>query len=976
MPTTQEQFRQQLEKLVAKFQAHSSDYMAAGYSEADARAEFIDPLFIALGWDVRDDASLGPKNRQVLREQSEIAGKSDYAFRIGGQTKFFVEAKAPRVKLSAKDILQAKRYAWNTRDVSFAILTDFEEFRLYDASLKPDEKHPDLGLVFAYRCDEYLTDAALANLWKLSRDQVAAGSLDTLLRQDAASRRMRIPVDQSFLDDLTGWREQLAKDCFKHSHLDAPALNEAVQVFLDRLIFIRMVEDRRILEAESLGKLVEQWSQARHRSLRAMLDRLFVQVNDYLNGEVFKPNAALDQAVFDDALVAKIIRGLYDGPYDFAVIGVELLGSIYERYLGKTIRVTAARAIVEDKPEVRKAGGVYYTPKYIVDYIVDQTVGRLIEGKTPQQIAKMRILDPACGSGSFLLGAFQYLLDWHQRWYAGQGDKVTRRQGDKPAASSEQPIHQPRLIGEREGGEFKLSLAQKADILRNNIYGVDLDPQAVEITMMSLYIKMLEGERGAVAGRAVLPPLRNNIKCGNSLIGPDYFDGQLIADPAEQARVNPFDWEHEFPPPQPSPARGGGQGGGGFDAVIGNPPFLSSDNIPGDIKPYLAHAFTKVSQHRFDLACVFFEQSLRLLQSNGLLGLLQPSHILTGEYFTPARELMVSNCRLESVIDFKETAFGQVSNPICSIVATKQTVSESYIFAVKDVRSSQELSSLETWQKDIRTVINDRIVNAQGKSLQSYRIILSRVYDLMLKRTVGCIDLSSLGIVTDGIQTANLLHTIFTTEPKNSNDYIKALRSGKDIPGRYGYVQWGGWYVLKPELCTRYKRPGFNYGSERRLKVFHADQKIILRQTEPTIVATLDTEQFYSPNSIFHIKIADDNYDPRYILGLLNSTFLRTLYAEVTRKSGTTKPQIYLNPLKMLPIHPINFSDPADVARHDRMVTLVQQMLDLHKQLAAAAAPNIKTTLQRQIDAADQAIDQLVYELYGLTDQEIKIIEA
>jgi len=179
--------------------------------------------------------------------------------------------------------------------------------------------------------------------------------------------------------------------------------------------------------------------------------------------------------------------------------------------LGSTIRVTPQRVKVEEKPEVRKAGGVYYTPKYIVDYIVKNTVGKIIAGKTPRQIANIKILDPACGSGSFLLGAYQCLLDYHLEYYRNH-----------PKEAQTQFFDFYYKVGP---DELALPLRTKAAILRNNIFGVDIDPQAVEITMMSLYLKALEGERGLLPKKQhLLPPLSNNIKCGNSLISFDIFD--------------------------------------------------------------------------------------------------------------------------------------------------------------------------------------------------------------------------------------------------------------------------------------------------------------------------------------------------------------------------------------------------------------------------------------------------------------------
>ena len=171
------------------------------------------------------------------------------------------------------------------------------------------------------------------------------------------------------------------------------------------------------------------------------------------------------------------------------MLPADVLGQVYEQFLGKVIRLTPAhRAKVEEKPEVKKAGGVYYTPTYIVDYIVKQTVGELVEGKTPRQIARLRILDPACGSGSFLLGAYQYLLDYHHRWYVtNDPEKHSRRR--------QPPIYQGPT------GGWRFTTAEKKSILINNIYGVDIDRQAVEVTKLSLLLEVLEGETDETLGQ-------------------------------------------------------------------------------------------------------------------------------------------------------------------------------------------------------------------------------------------------------------------------------------------------------------------------------------------------------------------------------------------------------------------------------------------------------------------------------------------
>ncbi|MDP3049378.1 MAG: N-6 DNA methylase, partial [Thermodesulfovibrionales bacterium] len=413
-------FREKIESLIAKFEKDKAHYVSKGYPEAQVRLDFLNPFFKALGWDIENKAQKPPHERDVIVELSpETTGRPDYNFRINGATKFFVEAKAPSVALDdINHILQAKSYAWSTKEVYFVVLTDFEEFRLYDASLKPNPKFPDEGLILGLKHTDYLNN--IEKLWELSKERIEQGSLEALLPKDTKSKRLRIPPDKSFLEDLTGWRTELAKDIHKRNpEFDVKLLNDVVQKLLDRIIFIRIAEDRRIRPDKELMEIVALWKEeGKRKSIMSHLLDLFHEVNDDLNGDIFKPHAC-ERADVDSNLIAEIIENLYfpKSRYRFDAIGVELLGSIYERYLGSTIRVTPQRVKVEEKPEVRKAGGVYYTPKYIVDYIVKNTVGKLIEGKTPKQIEKIKILDPACGSGSFLLGAYQYLLDYHLEYY-------------------------------------------------------------------------------------------------------------------------------------------------------------------------------------------------------------------------------------------------------------------------------------------------------------------------------------------------------------------------------------------------------------------------------------------------------------------------------------------------------------------------------------------------------------------------------
>ena len=304
------------------------------------------------------------------------------------------------------------------------------------------------------------------------------------------------------------------------------------------------------------------------------MQRFFENANAKFNAGLFASDQWLDELAIADKTLISIINALYylECQYEFSVLPVEILGSIYERFLGKIIRFTRktknGHSIeILEKPEVQKAGGVYYTPPYIVKYIVENTIGKKLAGRTPDDVSRLRFVDPACGSGSFLVGAYQYLLDWHLDWYYAE---ARRAQAEKKG----------RIYKDAATQGYKLSIEEKKRILLNNIYGVDIDAQAVEVTKLSLFLKLLENEGKALSatGQAalfrtsdiqakILPDMSHNIKCGNSLIGTDYYTGKdlTLFGIEEQRKVNAFDWDAQFP---------GIFADGGFDCVIGNPPYV------------------------------------------------------------------------------------------------------------------------------------------------------------------------------------------------------------------------------------------------------------------------------------------------------------------------------------------------------------------------------------------------------------------
>jgi hypothetical protein len=435
-----------------------------------------------------------------------------------------------------------------------------------------------------------------------SKEAILQGSFDRYAESNRA-KKGTAEVDKAFLSEIELWRDTLVRNiALRNPSLSQRELNYAVQATIDRIIFLRICEDRGIEVYGRLRSLVNG------QNICARLREIYVEADHRYNSGLFHfenergradaPDRLTLGLAIDDKPLKGILGRLYDpeSPYEFSVLPADILGQVYEQFLGKVIRLTAGhRAVVEDKPEVKKAGGVYYTPTYIVDYIVKNTVGRLLEGKTPKQAADLRILDPACGSGSFLIGAYQHLLDWYLEAYEERPEK-----------------HRKELVQGR-AGEWHLSTAEKKRILQANIYGVDIDAQAVETTKLSLLLKVLEGETSesidaqlSFLHERALPDLAANIKCGNSLIGPDFYDdAQLgLEGPGEEERyrINVFDWDSEFPEIL---GKRVSKGSCGFDAVIGNPPYVDIKGMPGGDVDYLFGHF-RCANNRINLFGCFW----------------------------------------------------------------------------------------------------------------------------------------------------------------------------------------------------------------------------------------------------------------------------------------------------------------------------------------------------------------------------------
>src|SRR5579875_2329944 len=465
-------------ELTERYNRNRTAYRSPQYNEAQLRIEFLNPFFEALGWDVNNKQGYEEAYKDVVNEDAiKIGGATkapDYSFRIGGSRKFFVEPQKPDVTLkdASEPAFQLRRYAWSAK-LPLSILTDFEELAIYDCRVKPDRNDK----ATAARIN-YVTYADYPQRWEeiasvFSREAILKGSFDTYA-EETKGKRGTTEVDVAFLQEIESWREMLASHLARRNKtLTQRELNFAVQMTIDRIIFLRICEDRGIEEYERLRGLLKG------SGVYERLCGLFQEADERYNSGLFHfqkekdvpepPDTLTPHLLIEDKPLREIITRLYypESPYEFSALPANVLGKVYEQFLGKVIRLSPTHQVqIEEKPEVRKAGGVYYTPTFIVDYIVRHTLDKLLEGKKPGtrgSASKIKIVDSSCGSGSFLIVAYQHLLDWHRDRYVEDGPEKHRKE-----------------LYQGPGGLWLLTTQEKKRILLNSIYGVDIDPQAVE----------------------------------------------------------------------------------------------------------------------------------------------------------------------------------------------------------------------------------------------------------------------------------------------------------------------------------------------------------------------------------------------------------------------------------------------------------------------------------------------------------------
>jgi type I restriction-modification system DNA methylase subunit len=1008
MTMTQSKARERIQEIIEKFRREQAAGVIGQYNESETKTGFIEPLLQALGWNTQD-------RNEVGLEEKISGGRVDYSLKIKGSPKIYIEAKPPRAKLTKPEaISQAITYGYNKRSVPWVLLTDFQELRLFDVTIRPNKRNLEAGLRMDLTYDHFLEK--FEDLWLLSKESVESGLLDRSLLSKKLDR-LRRPVDKEILEDMKRWREVLAKNIYKnHPDMTELQLKENVQRILDRIIFIRSCEDRGLTYGETLQEMVLQRRDDIGTAFMPTLKALFRRYDRDFDSELFDEHSCEDVAI-DFPVLKEIVLEAYD-PYLFDVIGVEVLGNIYEQYLGFVPRLTEKRVKYEPKPEVRKAGGIFYTPEYIVDYIVKNTVGRFLSERKPKEIQTLRILDPACGSGSFLIRAYNELEVYYQRLKREAWEKrqkvLTKVYEDQAQFSFDEGSLETR---------WELNVFDKRKIVVDHLFGVDLDEQAVEVTRLSLMLKMLEGEHGIFPGRAVLPTLDHNIKSGNSLISGDVLKLQSFFK-EDWIKTKPFDWDAHL--------RKIVVGEGGFDVIIGNPPYVRIQTLPKDQVAFFSKNFISATGN-YDIYLLFVEKGLQLLKPGGFLGFILPHKFFQATYGQGLRKIISEKNALMEVVNFRDNQIFEHSSTYTCLLFLQKSKDRSFKYAevarLEDPEKQLQIIREHEEHKDDRMRVG-RIPKKQvteapwgfsfgeeTELLEKLRNLGTTLGDVARKIFVGLqtsadtvfifkdyefrdgsrvrVYSKELGkeiileqgllkrVVRSGdIGRYHAQSTCLVLFPYKVEKDQARLLSRDEIESHYS-LSWD--YLKRCKKVLEDREGGkfrddewYRFGRTQNIGMWE-QPKILIPYMITTLSAYPDSQDHYYFVNVttggFGILADNEKVSLSYLTALLNSRLLDFYLRRISTNFRGGYFAANKQYIERLPIRIIDFNNPKEKTLHDDLVKLVEVILDLRKHEQKAEGHELEQ-INRQIEKTDREIDERVYELYGVREEEIDIIEG
>lgn len=1000
---------EQLKALVDAFKKEYDILKDSQYKEAQLRNDFLNPLLKTFGWDVENESRKTQFLREVIQEEGidveedddTIAKKNpDYTLRIQGTRKLFVEAKKVSIDIvkSNKSAFQTRRYGWNA-NLGISILTNFENLIVYDCRYKPSSKdNANIARYKIFHFTDFTKD--FDSLYELlSFDSIASGYIDNYF---SVTDNDVVTFDDYFLEQIEGWRKQLATEIISNNKgFDEEDINFLVQRLLNRIIFLRICEDREIEKFETL-KSIKAYDE---------LKEFFLKSDKKYNSGLFdfiEDNFSLNIA-FDSDLIIGIFNELYypESPYDFSVVDPSLLSQIYERYLGSKITIISPTEIsIVEEPEVTASSGVVPTPKLVVENIVKETLDSLFASGKIEDIEKLKIADICCGSGTFLLSVYNYLLE-----------KITLGLIDSGEINND-------FIYETTSGSYNLTLKTKHRILLSNIYGVDINPYAVEVTKFSLLLKLIEGENASSVDyylakyqQKVLPSLNENIKNGNSLVDDKYFtfDTEAISDERKLYKIKPFEWTNEFPFLRETR---------GFDAIVGNPPYVRIQNMIkyiGEEVSYYQHeisGYSVAQSETFDKYYLFIQKGIELLNNNGILGYIVPNKFFIAKGGKSLRNYILNNSSLLKIVHFgvsqvfphrstytavliidkkkrEEFKFKRIRNILTEFISgnikyikynTADYNDSPWIFVSKP--TEEVFNKIKSGNVTALKNIAEIPVGLQTSADKIYIIEPEKETDTTYHFTKGDVQYEiEKNICKPCIY--DLSFGLFNTIGPNSQIIFpytiegdKAEVINEDIFQNNYPLAWGYLNNFKEKLSKRSingsKEPKwYQFGRSQSLTKFHNMPKLIwpVLSKEPGYILDQHNIQFTGGgNGPYYSLISNSDYSLLYILGVLAHPIIEAM---VQAGASEFRGAYYSHGkqfIENIPIRKIDFTIEADKKLHDDIVRTVESLIAAKAALKGLYKLEMISVQQRRYKYLFNLLVNQVNALYDLTRDDLEMV--
>ncbi|OGS69645.1 MAG: hypothetical protein A3G95_04865, partial [Flavobacteria bacterium RIFCSPLOWO2_12_FULL_31_7] len=884
--------------LLQKWEAYKNHFLnlkvqedIKSLKEEQYQGEFLEDLFVKILGYTKPASSTETKfNLTTEYKNVKDSKKADGAIIIDEKVKAVIELKGTNTTDLGKIETQAFGYKNNQPDCVYVITSNFEKIRFYI----------DNAIEFLEFNLFQLTQTEFELLYLcLAYDNLSKGIAKTIKDESVSQEDV---ITKKLYKDYSLFKREL--------HQNLVALNpqyEPIELFkksqklLDRFLFIFFAEDRNLLPTNLIFRINKEWQNLRSMRIEVSLyDRYKIYFNDLnsgakvvlpafsqttsnvteehqifaYNGGLFKADDILDNIKIDDAVLFKHTENLSN--YDFASeVDVNILGHIFENSLNELdeIKAQLEGETIDKTKTKRKKDGVFYTPKYITKYIVEKTVGKLCEEKKTELqlvdedyttdkkrqkktlqalidkvetyrswLLQLTICDPACGSGAFLNQALDFLIAEHQ--YIDE------------------------LKAKLFGDTFVLSDVENS-ILENNLFGVDLNEESVEIAKLSLWLRTAQPNRK-------LNDLSNNIQCGNSLI-----DDVAIA--GEKA----FNWQQSFDKVFAK---------GGFDVIIGNPPYVLCQ--PSNTNEVTLDYYKKfeVASYKIDLFHLFFEKSITLLNEKGKLGFITPNTFLTNKYIQKLRNYILYNTSIETIVNYEDSVFVDAGVDVATIILNKKENLKTNVYTSNkgNLTFIKSLNQNEWLQDD------DNIFNLNNEFTFKF---------------IDCIKVDDICTVTFGLQTKD--KSTYVLENKASEEWENCY-TGSDI-NRFNLKESTLFFKNNPEEVKA--------GGSWNMDIHHS-KKIVVRQVgNPEPIFAFDNFGYATLNTMYSIVLKDDTFSYYYLLAILNSTLIKFYFLSKYSDGKQLFPKVKGFQLKELPIKK------SSIEKQKPFIKKVELMLSLNKTL-------------------------------------------